>query len=429
MDAEVSGAIEIELDGTAVRVAPGRYAVAGGEVEVRQGGRFFVPSLPVAHVEDEPLRLSPRAPAGFGVGTRLAGPDAQDINALGALVPGSLCVRTRPGGDVLEVGRDYLVAETHAMVGLGPESRVTSDDVVYASYDYALMRLDVVYVDGAGNAGYKVGISHITTPLPPAVGAGCVRLAHVFRPYHATRVAPDHVYPILAAPDEAATATTPGRIPRTLAKLRRGEPVTIVCWGDSVTAGGNASAPRRRYPDVFLRGLRERFPGAEITLHNVSVGGSNSLHWLHPETHPFHHAAWQPQLDFDRVLAPRPDLVTMEFVNDVGLDAAARAAAYEEVLARLAAAGAEWILLTPHFTHPDWMGFDTMRGAENRPYVAFLKAFAAAHHLALADASARWAHLWREGIPYLILLHNSVNHPDDRGHRLFAEELWYCFES
>jgi len=36
--------------------------------------------------------------------------------------------------------------------------------------------------------------------------------------------------------------------------------------------------------------------------------------------------------------------------------------------------------------------------------------------------------LWKEGIPYVTLLHNTINHPDDRGHRLFAEELWKCFE-
>ena len=52
---------------------------------------------------------------------------------------------------------------------------------------------------------------------------------------------------------------------------------------------------------------------------------------------------------------------------------------------------------------------------------------ACAISIALADAAARWGHLWKEGLPYLTLLHNTINHPDDRGHRLFAEELWKCF--
>ena len=83
---------------------------------------------------------------------------------------------------------------------------------------------------------------------------------------------------------------------------------------------------------------------------------------------------------------------------------------------------AEIVLITPHFVH------GMPRDHDNRPYVANLKRFAEKHDLALADASARWAHLWREGLPYITLLANNWNHPDDRGHRLFAEELIKCFE-
>jgi len=41
----------------------------------------------------------------------------------------------------------------------------------------------------------------------------------------------------------------------------------------------------------------------------------------------------------------------------------------------------------------------------------------------LADAARRWEHLWIEGQPYITWLYNAINHPDDRGHRLFVEEL------
>jgi hypothetical protein len=68
-----------------------------------------------------------------------------------------------------------------------------------------------------------------------------------------------------------------------------------------------------------------------------------------------------------------------------------------------------------------------MREAERRPYVLALRDFAGKRQVALADAAARWEHLSKEGLPYLTLLHNTINHPDDRGHRLFAEELWKCF--
>jgi hypothetical protein len=45
----------------------------------------------------------------------------------------------------------------------------------------------------------------------------------------------------------------------------------------------------------------------------------------------------------------------------------------------------------------------------------------------LADASRRWEHLTGEGLPYTTLLYNNINHPDDRGHLIFAEELMKFF--
>ena len=63
-----------------------------------------------------------------------------------------------------------------------------------------------------------------------------------------------------------------------------------------------------------------------------------------------------------------------------------------------------------------------------QPGATFILEFANKHNIALADAAARWEHLCKEGLPYLTLLHNTINHPDDRGHRLFAEELWKCFK-
>ena len=47
--------------------------------------------------------------------------------------------------------------------------------------------------------------------------------------------------------------------------------------------------------------------------------------------------------------------------------------------------------------------------------------------LALADASLRYGRLWRQGIPYSTLMLNSINHPDARGMRLFAESLITLF--
>ena len=203
-----------------VCVRAGRYATALGEVTIREDATLVVPPTPVAHVTDEPIRLTAQAPSGFATGTRLTGPDAQDINALGAFDPDSLVLRRGPGTGEVVPDSDYLVSAPHAMLGLAPDSPLAPEDTFFASYRYAFQRLDLVLVDPEGVPRYKAGMPHITTPVPPPGG---LPLAHIWRPYRATTVEPEHIFPLEASAGAAAAGTTPGRLPRTLAKLRNGD--------------------------------------------------------------------------------------------------------------------------------------------------------------------------------------------------------------
>jgi len=122
------------------------------------------------------------------------------------------------------------------------------------------------------------------------------------------------------------------------------------------------------------------------------------------------------------VLEPKPDLVTVEFVNDAYLEGDALREQYTEIVDRISECGAETILIAPHLVRPDWMGMNTMKFDEDpRPYVRDLKALARERRIALADAVRPVVRLWRVGIPYVIFLADSINHPDERGHQLFAE--------
>jgi lysophospholipase L1-like esterase len=421
-------ALEIAAQGNAVVVPQGTSQIGDATVTIIQSATLPVVPAPVLSVSDETLKLSEDKPVGWAKGTRLKACNARDVNACGSFVAGSLEIRREKGGELLKEGEDYLVDPDWGHVGIGPKSRVTTQDTVFASYRYSLRRLDTVQVSADGHASLKQGEPHISSPLPPEPDPGCAAIAHVFIDYSATDVSRDAIYPITETAAQAVTGSTPGRIPRTLAKLASGQPVTIVCWGDSVTAGGNASRPDLRYVDLFAAGLRERFPQSKIDVRNVSAGGSNSRQWLYPEKFPYKnlHGPANPAR-FENVLNAKPDLVTIEFVNDASLNAAQVDETYSEILKRLQAAGAEVILITPHFTMWRMMGFKSMRESEKRPYVLALRDFAGKHNVALADASARWGRLWKEGLPYLTLLNNTINHPDDRGHRLFAEELWKCF--
>lgn len=423
-------AMEFKAEGLTIHIPAGKVKAAGQSVEIKQPVTLKISPVPNVAVQDEVLKLSKDKPAGFSKGTKLRGCNARDVNARGSFVPGTLKIVPLAGGEPLVEGQDYLVDADWGHVGIGPQSKVTPEDSVKASYQYSLLRLDTIQVTPAGEAQIKTGKPHISAPLPPEADPGCVAVAHVFLDYRATAITQDHLYPILEKPAEAITGTTRGHLPKTLSKLTKGEPVKIVCLGDSVTAGGNASKPEFRYVDVFAKGLRERFPQAKIEVENISAGGSNSRQWLYPEKFPYRglHGKENPAR-FERVVEAKPDLLTIEFVNDAGMNAAQVDEAYGEILKRMAPLGTEVMLITPHFTMWKMMGFQGMREQERRPYVLALRAFAEKHQLATADAAARWEHLWKEGLPYMTLLDNTINHPDDRGHRLFAEEMWKCFES
>jgi beta-glucosidase/6-phospho-beta-glucosidase/beta-galactosidase len=127
------------------------------------------------------------------------------------------------------------------------------------------------------------------------------------------------------------------------------------------------------------------------------------------------------------VLDFHPDLVTIEFVNDMGAPEAGVKARYAEIFQKVRAAGAEPLLITPHFTMTQWMDRQHPRGKESRPTVALLRKIAAENQVGLADTSNRWAHLDEEGIPYVTLLHNGINHPDNRGHEMFVKDLLSFF--
>ena len=60
--------------------------------------------------------------------------------------------------------------------------------------------------------------------------------------------------------------------------------------------------------------------------------------------------------------------------------------------------------------------------------MAGLREFAEKHNVALGDASSRYGRLWRQGIPYLTLMENNINHPNEFGHSLFADSLMALFD-
>ena len=367
--------------------------------------RLPIAPPPLVSVRGQAVVIGDDAPNQWAAGTRLpALVNPTGSVMVGAVRPGSVAVRAAPGGEPYRVNDDYLLDERWAAIGRVATGRIPPGATVYLDYDYYRSRLDTVQLPAAGVPSVRRGQAVLSCPHPAGAAPGHQVRANVWvRPGVSAITAAD-IYPVgpastFPAPDGAGTQGT-----RRL--LESGAQVTMVALGDSVTCGGEASKPELAFPELLASALRERYPRAQVRLVNAGVGGTNSDYALE-------------RLDRD-VLAARPQLVVIEFINDFGWPPAKIKENYRQLVGRLRAAGAEVVILTPHLIWPEWMGSFQVA------YRALVEV-AAELGVGLADGSARWAALRQVGIPYETLLVNCINHPDDRGHRLFLEALLPLF--
>jgi lysophospholipase L1-like esterase len=370
--------------------------------------------------------FNPRA-GGWLKGVQLRGVRAQETTTPYLLDPASLAVQGSAEADAetFEKGKDYEADLSWGTVGRLPAGRIKEGQAVFVDYRYGRLRLDSIVRRKNGRLELRPGEPRAAAPHPPSLTAGESRLANIWLPGVITNLTAHSLFPILetAYPEPAKRSPTQAEsfLTKSLAKLRSGERLRILAWGDSVTDGSYVSS-RERWQEQWVARLRERFPNANIELVTEAWGGRNTYSYTNePPGSPHNYR--------EKILAAKPDLVVSEFVNDAGLSPVQVEERYRLFLADFLTLGAEWILLTPHYVRPDWMGLDRERDIDNdpRPYVTGLREFAANHHVALADASLRYGRLWRQGIPYTTLMLNSINHPDGRGMKIFADALMELF--
>jgi acyl-CoA thioesterase-1 len=140
-----------------------------------------------------------------------------------------------------------------------------------------------------------------------------------------------------SAPADIARLARP--LTRTARRLAAGEPVKIVAVGSSSTAGAGASSPAACYPSRLAEDLKQRFPGAEITVLNRGVNGEEAADML-------------ARLETD-VVQEKPDLVlwqvgTNAVLRDNPLDKIKHV--IQEGVHRLKATGADIVLMDPQFS-------------------------------------------------------------------------------
>lgn len=211
----------------------------------------------------------------------------------------------------------------------------------------------------------------------------------------------------IEAPKFAAEA-----LPKTLARLRAKEPVTIGVSGDSITQGYNATgftdgephmAP---YPDLVAAQLQATY-GSPITLKNRAIAGWSIAHGLK---------------DLDNLLAEKPHLIILAYgMNDVGRrDPEWFRNQVAEFLKRVRDAdpAIEVILVASMTGNREWIHVPNEMFPKYRDALKSLTDLG----VALADLTSLWM-LLDESKLHLDLTGNGLNHPNDCGHRLYAQAI------
>ena len=302
-------------------------------------------------------------------------------------VPQAVPLLRKATGDVsYEAGRDFMWSPGGREIVLTPQSRIP-------------FRTQVLLPPGSPDsiAASRDGKKHLL------YGEG-----HFFHDQQA--LASYEPAEPWSGPVPAADATG---LARTLARLKARQPVKVVVLGDSISTGANASgvvgAPpgQMGYPELVVDGLSRRF-GGPVTLVNLSVGGMN--------------APWGVE-QMPAAIAEQPDLFLIAFGMN---DASGRypASKYRKDTARMAdvmrAARPECDVICVATMTAN----ETWQHAAPALYPAYRDQLLALREpgLAVADVTAVWSWIV-ERKKFLDLAGNGVNHPNDFGHRLYADVI------
>ncbi len=202
------------------------------------------------------------------------------------------------------------------------------------------------------------------------------------------------------------------QLPRLKQKLAAKEPLTLLLFGDSISAGGNASKFQNAWPwqpsygELVARALGARW-GSRVNYLNHSRAGATSGYGL---AQADEQAAWF-----------KPDLAIIAYgMNDRG---DTRRGVYRENLEKILATirarspATEFIVVAPMLNNPKQpTGLDP---------VLFIRDEAlklAGPGIATVDVTSMHLEIIKRK-PYLDLSGNGANHPNDFLHRLYAQRI------
>ncbi len=199
-------------------------------------------------------------------------------------------------------------------------------------------------------------------------------------------------------------------LPRVIEKLQKGKPVSIVVLGDSISSGCNASGwangkpYQPAYPGLLQRHLEANYR-SKVTLNNLSISGKST--------------PWALTM-VEQVVALKPDLLILAFgMNDSAGRSTKEYKANTKLMiqkVREQLPACEFILVASMLGNADWTTLHHERFPEYRDALAEL----CEPGIALADVTSIWAGMLKQK-KFIDLTGNGVNHPNDFGHRVYAQ--------
>lgn len=299
-----------------------------------------------------------------------------------------LAVRNSAGDVLYEEGRDYVWKPDSRELALPAGSRIASRTPADLRRPAKSQRYELTHRDGNGEIffGAKLEYADLQT---------CITYTH--EPADWKQPLPKY---------------DPQALPRTTGRLVARQALSVVVLGDSISAGANSSALgagppfQPAYPELLPRHWQARF-GGKVELTNLAVGGTDT--------------AWGIT-QIDKVVAAQPDLVVLAFgMNDsAGRSAADYLTNTRKMIAliREKLPEAEFILVASMLGNRDWVRLQHERFGEYREALLKLRE----PGIAVADLTSVWTgflerkHDWDQ-------TGNGVNHPNDWGHRVYAQVI------
>lgn len=190
-------------------------------------------------------------------------------------------------------------------------------------------------------------------------------------------------------------------------KLESGQALSIVSYGNSITAGGEASSTEYRFQSIYGNYLKSIFPQANFKIEDVSIPGYSSkqgIEW------------WDTYIG-----KTSPDLVLVGWGMNDHNKGGNSPEQFRKNLVKLVEMikerkNAEVILYSAFPPHNDWhYGSHSMELYAEATKLAAIEA-----HCAYVDVYSTWMKVFKRK-DQSSLLGNNINHPNDFGHWLYAQ--------